>query len=120
MTVSDICRRPHINFGTFYLHYDNKFMLLDAIIDRVLDANPYLAPMPAAMCQRVPRNPEHLLLYRDPTVSPILSGRMIERGADSTIPEIVGRTCELEAAQCLVERHSSGGMAAVTAAVHRG
>lgn len=36
MTVADICRRADINRGTFYLHYEDKFALLDALIDEAL------------------------------------------------------------------------------------
>ena len=38
MTVADICRRADINRGTFYLHYEDKFALLDALIDEALAA----------------------------------------------------------------------------------
>ena len=53
MTVADICRRADINRGTFYLHYEDKFALLDALIDEALAAAPRLegteagAPLPA-------------------------------------------------------------------------
>ena len=40
MTVADICRRADINRGTFYLHYEDKFALLDALIDEALAAAP--------------------------------------------------------------------------------
>ena len=40
MTVADICRRADINRGTFYLHYEDKFALLDALIDEALAAPP--------------------------------------------------------------------------------
>ena len=36
MTVADICRRADINRGTFYLHYEDKFALLDALIDEAV------------------------------------------------------------------------------------
>ena len=42
MTVADICRRADINRGTFYLHYEDKFALLDALIDEALAAVPPL------------------------------------------------------------------------------
>ena len=38
MTVADICRHADINRGTFYLHYEDKFALLDALIDEALAA----------------------------------------------------------------------------------
>ena len=42
MTVADICRCADINRGTFYLHYEDKFALLDALIDEALTAAPPL------------------------------------------------------------------------------
>lgn len=42
MTVADICRRAEINRGTFYLHYEDKYALLDALIDEALAAAPRL------------------------------------------------------------------------------
>lgn len=42
MTVADICRRADINRGTFYLHFEDKFALLDALIDEALAAAPPL------------------------------------------------------------------------------
>ena len=42
ITVADICRRADINRGTFYLHYEDKFVLLDALIDEALAAAPPL------------------------------------------------------------------------------
>ena len=42
MTVADICRCADINRGTFYLHYEDKFALLDALIDEALAAAPPL------------------------------------------------------------------------------
>ena len=36
----NICRRAGINRGTFYLHYEDKFALLDALIDEALAAAP--------------------------------------------------------------------------------
>ena len=57
MTVADICRRADINRGTFYLHYEDKFALLDALIDEALAAAPPLEGTEAgALCQRPPAN----------------------------------------------------------------
>ena len=41
MTVADICRHADINRGTFYLHYEDKFALLDALTDEALAAAPH-------------------------------------------------------------------------------
>lgn len=58
MTVADICRRADINRGTFYLHYEDKFALLDALIDEALAAAPPLEgtePGPFASARRQTR-----------------------------------------------------------------
>ena len=58
MTVADICRCADINRGTFYLHYEDKFALLDALIDEALAAAPPLegtgvgVPLPAPAGKR--------------------------------------------------------------------
>ena len=63
MTVADICRRADINRGTFYLHYEDKFVLLDALIDEALAAAPPLEGAQAgALCQRPPANDDYYLL----------------------------------------------------------
>ena len=55
MTVADICRSADINRGTFYLHYEDKFALLDALIDEALAAAPPLEGTEAgALCPRPP------------------------------------------------------------------
>ena len=33
MSVTDICKRADVNRGTFYLHYEDKYALLDELID---------------------------------------------------------------------------------------
>lgn len=72
MTVSDICRRAGINRGTFYLHYADKFALLEALADEALDAEPFNEDGAiASMCQRVPSNEDHLKLYDDTDAFPI-------------------------------------------------
>lgn len=64
MTVADICRHADINRGTFYLHYEDKFALLDALIDEALTAAPPLEGTEAgALCQRPPANSDYYLLY---------------------------------------------------------
>ena len=52
MTVADICRRADINRGTFYLHYEDKFALLDALIDEALAAAPPLSASSSAAPSR--------------------------------------------------------------------
>ena len=66
MTVADICRCADINRGTFYLHYEDKFALLDALIDEALATVPPLEGTGAgALCQRPPANDDYYLLYSD-------------------------------------------------------
>lgn len=66
MTVADICRCADINRGTFYLHYEDKFALLDALIDEALAAAPPLEGTEVgALCQRPPANDDYYLLYSD-------------------------------------------------------
>lgn len=92
LTVSDLCKRAQINRGTFYLHYEDKYELLTDLIDAALDAEPLLDGSPAAMCQRPPANKDYRLLYQDPTAFPFVAARVIERGADEAIPNIMEKT----------------------------
>lgn len=92
LTVSDLCKQAQINRGTFYLHYEDKFALLTALIDEALDAEPLLDGSPAAMCQRPPANRDYRLLYMDPTAFPYVAARVIERGADEAIHNIMAKT----------------------------
>ncbi|RHN36006.1 TetR/AcrR family transcriptional regulator [Collinsella sp. AF29-7AC] len=50
MTVADICRRAEINRGTFYLHYEDKYALLDALIDEAPSP-----PMPRSCSTPIPK-----------------------------------------------------------------
>ena len=99
LTVTDICKLADINRGTFYLHYVDKYQLLDAIIDEALDANPMLDGSPASMCQRAPINDDYMLLYQDPAIFPIVTQRVIERARPEMVPAIMERTglCEEDA-----------------------
>lgn len=93
MTVSDICRRAGINRGTFYLHYADKFALLEALADEALDAEPFNEDGAiASMCQRVPSNEDHLKLYDDADAFPYVASRVIQRGAGQSIPAIMEKT----------------------------
>lgn len=89
MTVADICRRADINRGTFYLRYEDKFALLDALIDEALVAVPPLEGSGAdALCQRPPANDDYYLLYSDDDAY----ARVAQRGAEQMVPSIMGET----------------------------
>ena len=93
MTVADICRRADINRGTFYLHYEDKFALLDALIDEALAAVPPLEGSEAdALCQRPPANDDYYLLYSDDDAYARVAQRVIERGAEQMVPSIMEKT----------------------------
>lgn len=93
MTVADICRRADINRGTFYLHYEDKFALLDALIDEALAAVPPLEGSGAdALCQRPPANDDYYLLYSDDDACARVAQRVVERGAEQMVPSIMGET----------------------------
>ena len=93
MTVADICRRADINRGTFYLHYEDKFVLLDALIDEALAAAPPLEGAQAgALCQRPPANDDYYLLYSDDDAYARVAQRVVERGAEQMVPSIMEKT----------------------------
>lgn len=92
LTVSDLCKRAQINRGTFYLHYEDKYVLLNALIDEALDAEPLLDGNTAAMCQRAPANDEFRLLYQDPATFPLVVARVIARGETEAVPKIMAKT----------------------------
>ena len=85
MSVTDICKRADVNRGTFYLHYEDKYALLDELIDEALDNVAVIEPdgeLP--LCQRVPDQGKYRLLFTDPN--------LLERGADVAVPQIMERT----------------------------
>ena len=93
MTVADICRRADINRGTFYLHYEDKFALLDALIDEALAETPPLEGTEAgALCQRPPANDDYYLLYSDDDAYARVAQRVVERGAEQMVPSIMEET----------------------------
>lgn len=92
-TVTDICKRAEINRGTFYLHYIDKYALLDEVIDEALDAEPPLqGNQPTSMCQRPPANEDYRMLYTQPDLFAHVAQRVIERGAAEMVPQIMERT----------------------------
>lgn len=86
----NICRRADINRGTFYLHYEDKFALLDALIDEALAAAPPLeGTETGALCQRPPANDDYYLLYSDDDAYTRVAQRVVERGAEQMVPSIM-------------------------------
>lgn len=92
MTVADICRTADINRGTFYLHYEDKFALLDALIDEALAAPPLEGAESGPLCQRPPANDDYYLLYSDDDAYARVAQRVIERGAEQIVPQIMKKT----------------------------
>lgn len=93
MTVADICRRADINRGTFYLHYEDKYALLDALIDEALAAAPPLEGVESAMlCQRPPADDDYRLFYSDSDAYARVAQRVIERGAEQMVPWVMEKT----------------------------
>lgn len=113
MTVADICRRADINRGTFYLHYEDKFALLDVLIDEALAAAPPLEGAEAgALCQRAPANDDYYLLYSDDDAYARVAQRVIERGTEQMVPSIMEKTgLSLEDAQLLFVHSVQGNLA---------
>lgn len=92
MTVTDICKAAQINRGTFYLHFEDKYALLNALIDEALDADPLIDGAPSSLCQRAPQTDEARLLYQDAATLPQVVARMIERSAPDVVPTIMEET----------------------------
>lgn len=114
VTVADICRRAEVNRGTFYLHYEDKFALLDALIDEALDTAPPLdGGSPTSMCQRAPASDEYLMLYSDGDIFPRVARRVVERGAEQMVPAIMEETGLPEADARLLFVYSAYGNLAV-------
>ena len=91
--VADICRRAEINRGTFYLHYEDKYALLDALIDEALAAAPPLEGVESAtLCQRPPADDDYRLLYSDSDSYARVAQRVIERGAEQMVPWVMEKT----------------------------
>ena len=93
MTVADICRRADIHRGTFYLHYEDKFALLDVLIDEALAAAPPLEGAESgALCQRAPANDDYYLLYSDDDAYARVAQRVIEHGAEQVVSQVMEKT----------------------------
>ncbi len=117
LTVTDICKLADINRGTFYLHYEDKYALLNALIDEALDADPLLDGSPSAMCQRTPVNDDYRLLYDDPMVFPLVVTRVIGRAAPTAIASIQEQTGLSEAEARILFIHNAHGNLAVNQAL---
>ncbi len=93
VSVTDICKRSEISRGTFYIHYVDKYELLDEVIDEALDADPPLdGTTPSSMCQRPPANDDYRMLYTMPELFSRVTERVIARGAEQMVPQIMERT----------------------------
>lgn len=114
ITVADICRRADINRGTFYLHFEDKYALLDSLIDDALATAPPLeGNAQASLCQRAPLNDEYLLLYSDSEVFARIAARVIEQGAKQVVPSIIEETGLPEQDAYLIFVHNAYGNLAV-------
>ncbi len=93
MTVADICREADISRGTFYLHYEDKYALLDAMIDEALDADPPISESGAAsLCQRAPSTERYRLIYRDDEAFSRVTRRVLQRAAPEAVPALMEAT----------------------------
>ncbi|HQE69874.1 MAG TPA: TetR/AcrR family transcriptional regulator [Atopobiaceae bacterium] len=92
VTVADICRHAEINRGTFYLHYIDKFALLDEVIGEALDTEPPYEERLHSLCQRVPASDDYLLLYSSPDTLPYITRHIVERAGATMVPQIMERT----------------------------
>ena len=114
ITVADICRRADVNRGTFYLHFEDKYALLDALIDEALATAPPLeGNAQASLCQRAPANDDYLLLYSDNEVFARIAARVIEQGEQQIVPSIVEETGLTDQDAYLVFVHNAYGNLAV-------
>ena len=91
ITVAEICKAAQINRGTFYLHYEDKYALLNEVIDAALDEGFVEGTLPEALCQRVPKTAHARLLYEDMDTFPYVAKRMIERSEPVVVPVIMER-----------------------------
>jgi len=117
ITVTGLCRRADINRGTFYLHYVDKFALLDEVIDEMLDEELPEEERALTMCQRVPVRDDYRLLYTTPETLPHVSSRIIERAGAAVIPEIMERSGADEVTARLLFIYAVSGNLAVNSAL---
>lgn len=112
MSVTDLCRRADINRGTFYLHYVDKFALLDEVIDEALDAElPYDERL-NTLCQRVPANDDYRLLYASPETLPHVTRHIIDRASAQMVPRIMEESgLDEEMARLVLIFAASGNLA---------
>lgn len=112
ISVADICRIAEINRGTFYLHYVDKYDLLDAVIDEALDEEPPFSEREHTLCQRVPANDDYRLLYEGSDTLPHVTRHILERGGKEGIPYIMELTgFDEETARLMFVFAASGNIA---------
>ena len=92
MTVADICRRADINRGTFYLHYEDKFALLDALIDEALAAAPRSRERRRRLCHARRQTMTIICSTRMTTAYARVAQRVVKRGAEQMVPSIMEET----------------------------
>lgn len=93
MTVADICREADISRGTFYLHYEDKYALLDAMIDEALDVDPPMhGSTTASLCQRAPSTERYRLIYRDDEAFSRVTRRVLQRATPEAVPALMEAT----------------------------
>ena len=90
MSVTDICKRADVNRGTFYLHYEDKYALLDELIDAAAEVILETGQASVSMLQR--RLKLGYARVTDPDLLARLTRHIIERGADVAVPQIMERT----------------------------
>lgn len=76
-----------------YLHYEDKYALLEEVVDEAIDAEPMLdGTTPVSMCQRAPVNEDYRLLYTDRELYPFVARRVVARGEAEGVSSIMERT----------------------------
>ena len=114
MSVTDICTEADISRGTFYLHYVDKFALLDEVIDETLDSNAPAEDRFDAIRRQVQSNPNWRLLYSSPETSAHVAARISRLGTDVMVPRIMEITGLDEEHARLVFLFGNSGLLAVS------
>ena len=113
MSVSDICRAVDLSRGTFYLHYVDKYALLDEVIDRTLESDAPAEDRFDSIRLNVQANPDWQLLYSSPETSPHVAARIAKLGIEVMVPRIMEITGLDEERARLVFLFGNSGLLAV-------
>lgn len=93
ISVADICRCADVNRATFYRHYEDKYQLVDELIDEALACVVCDEEQRGLdVCQQLPTNHYHLLLYRDLEIGARMIARIVERYGGERVEAIQKRT----------------------------